>query len=57
MLGFGANSQKRIPETSLVQKVVLLKHRDKIHGQKELPWGLEEWPIIDFQVGRGLGRA
>jgi len=37
------------------KKVVLLKHRDRTHGQKELHWGHEEWPIIYFQVARGFG--
>ena len=36
-------------------KVVLLKHRDGTCGQEELPWGHEEGPSIDFQVGRGSG--
>ena len=39
------------------KKVVLLKHGDRTRGQKELHWGHEEWPIIYFQVGRGLGIA
>ena len=35
--------------------VVLSKHGDRTGRQKELPpWGPEEWPIIHFQVGRGL---
>ena len=33
--------------------MVLLKHSDRIHGQKELHWSCE-WLIIHFQVGRGL---
>ena len=37
------------------KKVVLLKHGDRTGGQKEVHWGREEWPIIDFQVGRELG--
>ena len=36
------------------QKSVFIKHGDKTHRQKELHWGLGEWPIIYFQVGRGL---
>lgn len=37
MLGFGADSQERILETSLVQrKVVLLKHGDRTCGPEEL---------------------
>ena len=39
------------------KKVVLLKHRDSTHGQKEMHQGNEEWPIIYLQVGRGLGRV
>ena len=36
VLGFGVNGQERILETSSVQKVALLKHRDRTRGQKEL---------------------
>jgi len=57
MLGFEAFGQERILEMSLVQKVVLLKPGDRTRGQKELYWGPEEWPIIYFQGGRGLGIA
>ena len=58
VLGFGADGHKRILETSLVQKkVVLLKHGDRTCGQKELHQGHEEWPIIYFQFSRGLGMA
>ena len=39
------------------KKVVFLKHGDGTCGQKELHWGAEEWPVINFQVGRGLGTA
>ena len=39
------------------KKVILLKHRDRTHGQKELYWGHEEWPITYFQVGKGLGNS
>ena len=41
----------------LCTKVVLVKHRDRTYGQKELCWGREEWSILYFQVGRGLGRV
>ena len=34
--------------------MILLKNRDRTCGQKELHRGHEEWPIIYFQVGRGL---
>ena len=34
------------------KKVVSLKHWDRTCGQKELPWGHEERPIIYSQVGR-----
>ena len=47
----GAEGQERILETSLVQNVGLLKHRDRTHGQKELPWGC----LGTFKVGRGQG--
>lgn len=44
MLGFKADGQGRILETSLVQKRwFYLKHRDRIHGQEELHWSHEEW--------------
>ena len=33
---FGAQGQERILGTSLVQKIVLLKHRDRTHGQEDL---------------------
>ena len=37
MVGFGANGQERIPEDVFgAKKVILLKHRDRTHGQKEL---------------------
>ena len=36
MLEFGADGQERILETSEVQNLVLLKHGDRTHGQKEL---------------------
>ena len=39
------------------KKVVLLKHGVRTHGQNELYWGGEAWPMIYFQVGRGLGTA
>ena len=35
-MGSGAMAKKEFLKTSLVQKVVLLKHRDRTHGQKEL---------------------
>ena len=37
------------------KKVVLLKYRNKTHGQKVLHCGHEEWLIIYLQVGRVLG--
>ena len=57
MLGFEADSQERILETSLVQKGDCIKARGQDMWQKEQHWGHEEWPIIYFQVGRGLGIA
>ena len=33
--------------------MLLLKHRDKTHGQEELPWDLEERLIIYLGVGGG----
>ena len=52
---FGADSQERILERSLVQKGDFIKAGDKTHGQKELSQHCEEWFIIYFQVGRGSG--
>ena len=37
--------------------VLLLGHRDRTHGQKELLWDYEKQLIIYFQVGRELGKA
>jgi len=37
-----------------VQKGGLLKQGDRTCGQKEPRRGHEEWPLIYFQVGRGL---
>lgn len=54
-LGFEAYGQERILEGSLVQKCDFIKAWDRTPGQKELPWGHEEWRILYFQVGRGLG--
>ena len=49
MLGFKANGQERILETSLMHKVVLLKHGVRTHGQKELYWSL----LYTFKRGGG----
>ena len=57
MLGLEGNGQERILETSLVQKGGFIKAQGRTRGQKELHWGHEEWPITDFQGGKGLGRA
>ena len=35
------------------KKVVLLKHGDRICGQKRLHWGHEEGPLYTFKLGRG----
>lgn len=56
MLGFEAGSQEEFLSCLRCQKVLLLKSGDRIRGPKELQWGREEWPIIYFPVGRGLGR-
>lgn len=37
MLGFRAYDHERILETSLAQKVGILKHGNRTHGQKKLP--------------------
>ena len=57
ILGFEANGPERILEMSLVQKGGFIKARGWTGGQKELHQGHEEWPIIYFQGGRGLGIA
>ena len=49
MLGFGANVQGRILETSLVQKGVLLKH-----AGRKLHYGHEQWWIVYLKAGRGV---
>ena len=38
-------------------KKVLLNHKDRTHGEKELHLGHEEQPIAYFQLGKRLGRA
>ena len=50
VVGFG---QERILKTSLVQKVVLLKHGARIWGRDELPWGSEEWLTIEDFLSHG----
>ena len=57
MLGFEDDGQEITFEISWSKKVILLKHGDRTHRQKELHQDHEEWPIIDFQAGKGLGRA
>lgn len=52
LVGSRAGGQERILEISLVRKVVLLKHRDRTPGQKELlPQGCEGQLTIYFGVG------
>ena len=48
-------AQKEFLRCLWCKKVVLLKSRDRTLGQTELRLDHEEWPIIYFQVGRGLG--
>lgn len=50
-------AQKEFLRHLWYQKVVLLKPGDRARGQKELPRGQKDWPMIDFHVGRGLGIA
>ena len=38
-MGFRADGQERILEDVFGAKVILLKHGDRTHGQKELHWG------------------
>ena len=33
------------------KKVILLKHRDRTHGLKELPWSCKDSVIISYGVG------
>lgn len=56
VLGFGANDEELLRSLSC-KKVVLLKHGDRTQGQKEVFWGCEEWQIIYFEVGSGLGTS
>ena len=42
MWGPAAEGQERIHETFWCKKMVLLKHRDRTCGQKELPWFYKE---------------
>ena len=53
MLGFKANSQEKILETSLVKKVVLLKHKDWTHGKKSY-WGHKECPHYTLSSLEGV---
>ena len=53
--GFRADGQERILETCSMQKVVLLNHRDRTHGQNELPWGCDRWLDYILSSGRELG--
>ena len=55
MLGFTTDGQEQNLETSLVQRVVLLKHGDRAQGQEELPWDCEERLIILGEGGKGKG--
>ena len=57
MVGFGANSQEKIFEMSLVQKGGFIKARGQTFAQKELHWRGDRWLIIYFHVGRVLGIA
>ena len=55
-VGFRAHDQNRILEVCLVQKDGFIKARGQDPWVKRTtPWGYEEWLIIYFQVGRGLG--
>nr|XP_060475687.1 uncharacterized protein LOC132669701 [Panthera onca] len=44
-------AKKEFLKTSLVQKVILLKHGDRTHGQEELHWG----NITQIPPGEGIG--
>ena len=45
-------AMKEFMKKALVQNVILLKHRDRPHGQKEPPWGHEEWLLRYYEVGK-----
>ena len=47
MLGFGA-VKKEFLRSLQYKEVVLLKHKDRTHGQKELYWDCEEQLIISL---------
>lgn len=56
MLGFRDNGQEKLLRHLRCKKVVLLKYRDKSHGQKELHWGCDKATEYAFKSGWGLGQ-
>ena len=48
MSGFGDDTKEEFLRRLPCKKVVLLKHGVRTQKQKELPWGHEEWHIVDF---------
>lgn len=57
MLGFKADGQERILETSSLQKGGFMKAQGQGPWQKELQWAHDEWLLLYFEAGRGLGTA
>ena len=47
LLGFGAN--KEFLRCLQCKKVVLLKHEDRTHEQKELRWGHENYILVSWE--------
>ena len=46
-------TKKEFLKISLVQKLILLKHRDRTLGQKELLWDHKERLVIYYGIGGG----
>ena len=45
-------AKKEFSRSLWCKNVILLKHRDRPHGQKEPPWGHEEWLLRYYEVGK-----
>lgn len=50
-------AKKEFSKTSLVQKVILLKHGDRIRGQKELPQTLQRDWLYAWELGEVKSRG
>lgn len=55
MVGFRVNCQRRILETSSVQKDGFINAPGENTWEEKGALGHEEWPIVYFQAKRGLG--